>query len=71
MNSAKLNIIKRYIKKNLKKRFIKLSDILFISSILLIWKLNKELQFCVNYWDLNVLIKKNEYLILEINEMLK
>ncbi len=43
MNSAKLNIIKRYIKKNLKKRFIKLSNILFIFPILLIWKLNKEL----------------------------
>jgi len=43
MNSAKLNIIKRYIEKNFKKRFIELSNILFISSILLIWKLNKEL----------------------------
>ncbi len=67
----KLNIIKRYIKKNLKKRFIELSDILFISSILLIHKLNKELRFCVNYRDLNTLIKKNEYLILKIDKILK
>ncbi len=36
MNSVKLNIIKRYIKENLKKRFIKLSNILFISLILLV-----------------------------------
>ncbi len=43
MNPAKLNMIKRYIEKNLKKRFIKLSDILFIFSILLIRKLNEEL----------------------------
>jgi len=43
MNSIEFNMIKRYIKKNLKKRFIKLSDVLFIFPILLIWKLNKEL----------------------------
>ncbi len=49
MNFTELNITKRYIKKNLKKRFIKLSNILFISSILLIWNLNEELWFCVNY----------------------
>ncbi len=71
MNSAKLNIIKRYIEENLKKRFIKLSDTLFISSILLIWKSNKELRFYINYWDLNALIKKNKYLIFRINEILK
>ncbi len=49
MNSAKLNIIKRYIEENLKKRFIKLSNILFAFLILLIRKLNKELRFYVNY----------------------
>ncbi len=43
MNSIEFNIIKRYIKKNLKKRFIKLNNILFTSLILLIRKLNKEL----------------------------
>ncbi len=43
MNPAKLNIIKRYIEKNLKKRFIKLSNILFTFPILLVWKLNEEL----------------------------
>ncbi len=36
MNSAELNMIKRYIEKNLRKRFIELSNILFISPILLI-----------------------------------
>ncbi len=64
-------MIKRYIKENLKKRFIKLSDALFISSILLIRKLNEELQFYMNYQDLNALTKKDEYLIFRINEMLK
>ncbi len=43
MNPTKLNIVKRYIKKNLKKRFIKLSNVLFISLILLVWKLNRGL----------------------------
>ncbi len=49
MNSIELNMIKRYIKKNFKKRFIKLSNILFTSLILLIRKLNEELQFYINY----------------------
>ncbi len=71
MNSAELNIIKRYIKKNLKKRFIKLNNALFTSPILLVWKSNKELWFYVNYQDLNALIKKNEYLILRINKILE
>jgi len=43
MNSAKLNIIKRYIEKNLKKRVIKLSNALFTSLILLVQKLNEKL----------------------------
>ena len=64
-------MIKRYIKENLKKRFIKLSNALFTSLILLIRKLNKELQFYINYRDLNALIKKNKYLILRINEILR
>ena len=64
-------MIKRYIEKNLKKRFIKLSNILFIFPILLIRKLNKELRFYMNYRDLNALIKKNEYLIFRIDEMLE
>jgi len=71
MNSAEFNMIKRYIKENLKKRFIKLSNALFTSLILLIRKLNKELQFYINYRDLNALIKKNKYLILRINEILR
>ncbi len=49
MNSVELNVIKRYIEKNLRKRFIKLSNTLFISPILLIRKLNKELRFYINY----------------------
>ncbi len=49
MNLIKLNIIKRYIKENLKKRFIKLSNALFAFLILLVRKLNRGLWFCVNY----------------------
>ncbi len=71
MNSTKLNMIKRYIEKNLKKRFIELSNALFTSSILLIWKLNKELRFYMNYQDLNALIKKDGYSIFRIDEMLE
>ncbi len=49
MNFAELNIIKKYIEKNLKKRFIKLSNTSFTFLILLIQKLNKELRFYMNY----------------------
>ncbi len=64
-------MIKRYIKKNLRKRFIKSSNILFAFPILLIRKPNKELQFYINYRDLNTLTKKNEYLIFRINKILR
>ena len=49
MNSVELNMIKRYIEENLKKRFIELCNALFTSSILLIQKSNEGLRFYVNY----------------------
>ncbi len=70
MSSHKLQKIKKYLKENLKKKFITLSKALFTSSILFIEKKDDSLCFCVNYWKLNALIKRNRYSILLINEVL-
>ena len=45
----KLEQVKKYLDKHLKKRFIVLSYILFVSSVLFAEKPNRELRFYVNY----------------------
>ncbi len=49
MSSHKLQKIKKYLEKNLKKKFITLSKALFASSILFVEKKNDSLRFCMNY----------------------
>ena len=66
----KLQKIKKYLEENLKKKFIIFSKALFASSILFIEKKDDNLCFCMNYWKLNALIKRNRYSILLINEVL-
>ncbi len=70
MSSYKLQKIKKYLKKNLKKKFITLSKAFFASSILFIEKKDNSLRFCMNYWKLNALIKRDRYSIFLINEVL-
>ncbi len=70
MSSHKLQKIKKYLEKNLKKKFITFSKALFASSILFVKKKDDSLRFCVNYWKLNALIKRNRYSILLIDEVL-
>ncbi len=70
MSSHKLQKIKKYLEENLKKKFITLSKAFFASSILFVEKKDDNLRFCVNYWKLNALIKRNRYLILLIDEVL-
>ncbi len=70
MLSHKLQKIKKYLEENLKKKFITLSKASFASSILFIEKKDDSLRFCVNYWKLNALIKRNRYSILLIDEVL-
>ena len=70
MLSHKLQKIKKYLKENLKKKFITLSKASFASSILFIEKKDDSLRFCMNYWKLNTLIKRNRYSIFLINEVL-
>ncbi len=70
MLSYKLQKIKKYLEENLKKKFITFSKALFASSILFVKKKDDSLHFCVNYWKLNALIKRDHYSILLINELL-
>ncbi len=70
MLSYKLQKIKEYLKDNLKKKFITLSKASFASLILFVEKKDDSLCFCVNYWKLNALIKRDRYSILLINEVL-
>ncbi len=68
--SHKLQKIKEYLEKKLKKKFITLSKASFASSILFVEKKDNSFCFCMNYWKLNALIKRNHYSILLINEVL-
>ena len=70
MSENKLQKIKKYLEKNLKKEFISSSLILYALLVLFVVKSNKSLRFCVNYRKLNVVIKRNQYLILLIEETL-
>ncbi len=70
MLSYKLQKIKEYLEENLKKKFITLSKASFASSILFVKKKDDNLCFCMNYWKLNALIKRNRYSILLIDEVL-
>ncbi len=70
MSSYKLQKIKEYLEKNLKKKFITFSKASFASSILFVEKKDDSLRFYMNYQKLNALIKRNRYSILLINEVL-
>ena len=70
ISEYKFEQVKKYLNKHLKKEFIVSSYALFASFVLFIEKSNKELRFCVDYRKLNVIIKRNRYLISLIDEIL-
>jgi len=70
MSSYKLQKIKKYLEKNLKKKFITFSKALFALLILFVKKKDDSLCFYVNYRKLNALIKRDRYSILLIDEVL-
>ena len=61
MSTSKLMKTKKYLKKNLKKKFISFSFAFYVSSILFAAKSNKSLRFCVDYRKLNVITQRNRY----------
>ncbi len=70
MSFYKLQKVKEYLNENLFKEFIIFSKALYSSFVLFILKANEDLWFCVDYWKLNAIIKRNHYSLLLINEMI-
>ena len=66
----KFEQIKKYLNEHLKKKIIVSNYTLFALFVLFIKKSNEELRFYVDYKKLNVIIKRNRYFILLINEIL-
>jgi len=52
------------------QKFITFSKASYFLLILFILKANKDLWFCVDYQKLNVIIKRNHYFLLLINEVI-
>jgi len=70
MSSVKLLKVKKYLNKNLFKRFITFSQILYFFLVLFAFKANEDLQFCMNYQKLNVIFKRNRYSLSLINKII-
>jgi len=70
MFSVKLLKIKKYLNENLSKKFITFSQTLYFFLVLFILKANENLWFCVNYWKLNVIFKRNRYSLLLIDKII-
>ncbi len=70
MSFYKLQKVKKYLNENLFKEFITFSKASFFSLVLFALKANKDLRFCVDYQKLNVIIKRNRYSLLLINEVI-
>jgi len=70
MSFYKLQKIKKYLNENLSKNFITSSKISYFSLILFALKINDDLCFCIDDWKLKIIIKRNHYSLLLIDEMI-
>jgi len=70
MFSVKLLKVKKYLNENLLKKFIISSQISYFFLVLFALKANEDLRFCVNYWKLNVIFKRNKYSLSLIDEII-
>ncbi len=70
MSLYKLQKVKKYLNENLFKEFITSSKASYFSSVLFILKANEDLWFCIDYWKLNAIIKRNRYSLSLIDEMI-
>ncbi len=70
MSFYKLQKVKKYLNENLFKEFIISSKASYFSLVLFILKANEDLWFCVDYWKLNAIIKRNRYSLSLIDEMI-
>jgi len=67
---VKLLKVKKYLNENLLKRFITSSQTLYFFLVLFVLKANEDFWFCVNYWKLNVIFKRNKYSLSLIDEII-
>ena len=70
MLQAQLEFVKEFLESNLKKKFIETSSSPYSLPILLAKKPESSIKFCIDYWQLNKITKKDAYLIPLIEEML-
>ena len=66
---AKLKVLRKYIIENLKKRFIRLSELPAGYPIIFVLKKDSKLQPYINFRKLNKIIIKNLYLLLNTTEL--
>jgi len=65
-----LTAMQEYLTNNFSKSFIINSKVPFASLVLFVCKANRSLQFCINYYKLNAITKKNRYLLPLIDKTL-
>ncbi len=70
MFSIKLLKVKKYLNENFSKKFITFNQILYFFPVLFALKANEDFRFCVNYWKLNVIFKRNRYFLSLINKII-
>ena len=70
LRPVELETLKTYIKTNLTISFIRLFKFLIKAPILFDKKPNKSLRLCMNYWGLNNITIKNQYLLPLISKLL-
>ena len=70
MSAEELEVVKKYLVENLNKGFIKLSQALFAAPVLFVKKPDRSLRFYIDYRKLNLLTKKDRYLLPLINKTL-
>ncbi len=71
MTKEKLLMLCKTLTELLNKQFIQVSNLFAAVFVLFIWKSEYELQFCVNYCDLNWITQKNCYFLSLIYETLQ
>ncbi len=71
MMREELLVLRKTLTELLNKQFIQVSNSSAAVSVLFVWKLRGELQFCVNYCDLNWITQKNHYPLSLIYETLQ
>ena len=70
MSAEELEVVKKYLVENLDKGFIKPSQVPFVALVLFVKKPDRSLYFYIDYRKLNLLTKKDQYLLLLIDKTL-